>query len=180
MRRNNTRNWLAWAGGSLIFIAITFTIIFFTHGQTTIIDKQPKKETTESLACSGENINYPIFTYDNSAKKATKINATFNNGELSSISFVHTLYYDDYEKIIASEAINHAAVNIDSQSTDIFNAYYSKFSDAMRMTMYTKSDALNNNNKKYLMLNSVSTSNLTKEAIKQNYEAQGFICAVGE
>ena len=178
MKKNNTNSWLVWAGEALIFIAIILILLFFMQGSTTISGEFPDLEKTESLSCTAENIDYPTFVYDNSKRKTTKIDAVFKDGKLQSISLVHTLYYDNNKEIIDSEALNHAAVNIDSKAADIFDAHYSKFDDAMSMTMYTEYQNLNNSNKKYMMLNLVSINDLDFESVKQNYETQEFICRV--
>ena len=180
MKKINITNLTRWAGMTLIFIAIILTLIFFMRGSTAIIGNYPDHETLDSLSCVAEGIDYPTYVYDNSKRKSTKINATFNDNKLTTISLVHILYYDDSRKVTDSEALNHAAVNIDSQNADIFSAHYSKFSDAMSMTMYAELKDITNSTKKYMMLNLISADNLTKESVKWNYETQGFVCNISK
>lgn len=176
MKGINAINWSKWAGMTLIFIAIILILMFFMQGSTIVSGEFPDTKKIESLSCVAENIDYPTFTYDNSKRKTIKVNVTFNNDDLQSISLVHTLYYNNDKEVTDSEALNHAAVNIDSKAADIFDAHYSKFSDAMTMTMYAERKNINNTNKKYAMLNLIYVDNLDKASVKWNYETLGFDC----
>ena len=173
--------------GSLSVVAVIALVIaaliFFDsmNGQIVTTGQNPDRISGSSLNCTSSQA-YPIFTYDSAKTRQLKITAGFYDGKVDSISLTYELYYDDPQQIIASEAHNHAAMNIDfgknGLSADSYNANYAKMENYMRMALYIKSDKINSTAAKYFMINTEESTKLpsTLSEYQKNYESQGFVC----
>lgn len=170
---------------SLIIVLVISVIIFIkmSTGQTTTSIKETKEIKGDSLVCESKNA-YPIFSYDLSNDKKIKIVIGFYDNKIRAISLTYELYYDDTQQIIASEANNHATMNIDFSKNrlgaDAYNANYSKLKDRMRMTLYTTVDKFDNKMARYFLinLNDIASTSYTINEYRNNYEAQNFICTI--
>lgn len=170
----------------IIPLSLGATILAFLllNGKTTTTEQPIESRTTRALVCQATGIDYPIFTYDQATRKEAKVNATFSNNGLGSMSFSYTMYYDDELSIIASEAHNHAAMNIsfghNGLTADAYNAKYSKNDDSMRMSLYVNKTDLSAIAMKYLMLDAKEDSEVpqTLEDYQARYQAQGFSCGI--
>lgn len=167
----------------VFIIAILGLILFFlTRGKTTTSGNYPDNVSDESLVCSGENIDYPFFTYDNAIKKTAEIKALFSNNELKSIALTYSLYYNDVQSITASEAHNHAAMNksfgeIGLNKADAYNAKYAKMEDRMQMSLYASGSEIDDTALKYFFIdtNHGETPNTVAD-VKAVYEEKGLQC----
>lgn len=165
-----------------IIIICVVVLAFSMKGETRTSGQNPANVTSESLVCESTEINYPIITYDNSVSKKLKIVTNFYDNKATAISLVYELFYNSTQQITASEAHNHAAINIsfgkDGLGADSFNASYSKMENSMKMSLYTNTNNIEPISAKYFMLNTNSTDDLpsTIQEYKTNYEEQGFIC----
>lgn len=176
---NNSKNRIVWIFIAVIIIIAIAGVAFLLNGSTTTSGANPEPETNESLICEAENLSYPIFTYDNSTRKTTKITTIFDNDKINSISLVQIMYYDIAANIVASEAQNHAAMNIsfgkDGLGADSYNARYTKLDDSMRMTLYADSSSVNTAAYKYFLINT-EEFDIGMDDLKSIYNKQGFIC----
>lgn len=186
-KKNNTKKKTKWGYWLLcilfcLALGIVATIVVNSMiGTTSTSGGYPEAVKSVSLSCENTGLAYPIFTYDNSNRKETKITATFSSDKLNSISLVHSLYYSDSNSVIGSEAHNHAAMNINfgenRLEADSFSATYSKSDTRMQMTLFGKnSDFENPAAKKYFLLDDSSSTSL--EDVEKNYEKKGFSCSL--
>ena len=167
-----------------VLAACVAIVIMLTRGETKTSGNNPANVTGQSLVCESDSIRYPITEYDNSQTKDFKIIANFYDDELSSISLTYALYYNNTEQINASEAFNHADMNIsfskDGLSADAFNAHYSKMEDSMKMTLYATKNDLTVVAAKYFMINAHNKEDLPDKPseFQKNYETRGLICEI--
>ncbi len=183
-RKKSKTNWPATIGTTLILTAIALLLCFFLQGETKVSPNKTILETSQSLACEAEGIQYPFFNYDNSTRKTTRVNATFSGekSELNTISLIHELYYNNSEAIERSEAENHATLNLKTQDEglgpDAFGANYAKLSDRMKFSMYAKASELKYETVKYLELDWVESGVFNLPTIEKIYTSKGFTCEI--
>ena len=162
----------------LILIAIVLIILFLLRGSTTFGDTTKTDIVTESLSCESSDFDYPIFSYDESDKKNLKINMLFGEKKLDTLSLMYRLYYNDNNKIIASEAANHADMNEsfskDGMQADSFGASYALLDDSMQMTLNVNKKQIDGVSSKYFLLE--EANNYNKDNLKKHYESKGFKC----
>lgn len=169
----------------IVFIVTILGLVLFfsTRGKTTTSGNYPDNVSDESLTCSGENIDYPFFTYDNAIKKTAEIKALFSNNELKSIALTYSLYYNDAQSITASEAHSHAAMNksfgeIGLNKADAYNAKYAKMEDRMQMNLYTTANDFNNTAKRYFLFETDEELPDTIEGYQAVYKTKGLNCKI--
>lgn len=176
---NNKGLWLLIAGIILICIAVVCIVLFLIKGQTTVTSSTDST-TTEHLSCESHTTPYPLFEYDESDSKSLKVNATFENDSLSSISLIYKLTYQDEDKLKLSEAKNHYALNHISQGEglgpDAYNAKYSKGQDSIQLSLYANKSEIESKTLKYFMLNKLTSTPYTQNQIIKAYAAQGLKC----
>ena len=179
LKNRNTRKMIyAIVGVLLVVTAIVLIILFLLNGRTTIGDTTKTNVTAESLSCESDDAEYPIFSYDDSDRKNIKINMLFGEKKLDTLSFVYRLYYTDNDKIVSSEAVNHADMNKsfskDGLSPDAFGANYALLSDSMQMTLNANKKQIDGVSSKYFLLEGVN--NYSKDSLKNHFESKGFKC----
>lgn len=169
----------------IFVIAILAVVIWrLMQGTETTTGDWAATESNDSLTCEVNNMEYPFFEYDNATKKNTKVNVIFDNADkLSTISLKQTMYYDSASEINASEAFNHAAMNISFQNNglgaDAFNATYTLLEDSMRMSLYANASKINGVSVKYFLLDQEGgTTNYNLTTVQKIYEDKGFKCTV--
>ena len=156
------------------------------HGSIIITSGDSTSIKPNVLNCESNSIDYPFFTYNNSNSKKLKINLIFSENVLKTIALEYTLSYSDKTEIIASEAHNHAAMNLsfyaDNLDSDEFNAKYTKFTNSMRMTLYAKNVDIDETTTKYFLIKNTDNEEIPKDFFeyKANYEKQGFNCNANE
>ena len=179
-KKGNLGLWVGLMFFVLLLVAVVLILWFLMRGQTTTTGDWQEDERAEFLNCEAEGVSYPIFAYDGSDRKILKINAVFNNDKLSTISLDYKLYYSGPNEVSASEARNHAAMNLSSQEAglgpDIFNAHYTQFSDALEMILYAKASEITNVSSRYLMLDWIGNNKYTKVDVQENYTSKGLNC----
>lgn len=166
---------------AIIIVLLTLLL----SGKTTTTGNYPDNENNKSLTCVSNDINYPIFTYDNSTKKEAKINILFSKDSIRSIALTYSLYYGDATSIIASEAHNHAAMNIsfgaNNLGTDALNAKYAKLENRMQMNLYATNSEINNVALRYFLINIDNDPTPdTVSSYKAIYEDEGMNCEESE
>ncbi len=181
-KKKSKTNWPATIGTTLILTAIVLFLCFFLQGETKITDNGGTTTVTKSLSCEIEGVQYPFFDYDNSTKKTTKINATFDNDELNTISLVHELYYNSSDEVTRSEAENHAALNLKTQDEglgpDYPGANYAKLSNPnrLKLSLYIQGKKLNYGTVKYFELDWVESGTYNLSTVEKIYTEKGFKC----
>lgn len=169
---------------TVIFIAIAIIIlIFLLKGETKTSGNYPEDLTNSSLSCSKNGELYPFFEYDQSDRKEIIINASFNKQQLGSISLITRLYYSDEDKIIGSEAFNHAAMNKSfgpSLGPDALGASYAKLSDSMKMSLFANQSDINTETARFFLIDTDGGLPQTLDEYRSNYEQQGFSCEIVE
>ena len=164
--------------------ALVALLVVQMHGTTTVVGEYPEAITDTALSCTHSSMSYPIFTYDRSDSKSTKVNVLFHGETVKSISLTHSLYYSDESYVTGSEAHNHAAMNIDfgkyGLGADAFNANYARLSDRMTMTLYTSD--IDTDAAKYFLItiNDDGALPQTLAEYQRNYSNQGFECEIVE
>lgn len=170
-------SWFTAAGIILVLVAFVLILSFFMRGETKV-DGNWAVEQTSFLTCEIVGTGYPFFEYDNSYKKTIKINSTFNNDDIKTISLMYILEYNNEKNIIDSENLNHVAMNNNFAKDDLgFDALglkFSKFSNGLQMSLFVNADQINNKTTKYFILDEVGF--ISPENMQKIYEIQGFIC----
>lgn len=152
------------------------------NGETKTSGQNPDSIRGQSLHCESPTMPYPFYSYDESKSKNLKIVTNFYDDVINSIYLVYTLYYDSPQQIIASEANNHADMNIsfgkNGLEPDAYNAHYSTIENALKMSLYAKESNINQIAAKYFMIDlqgqTFLPTNLNE--YEENYEKQGFVC----
>lgn len=166
-----------------ILIILVVVLILLVQGETKTTGAYPGNVEGQSLNCESHSIKYPIFEYDEAKSRDLSITANFYDKKLNAISLTYTLFYDSEKRIDASEANNHAAMNIDfgknGLSADAFNANYSKMSNAMKMLLYADEKDFNLTAAKYFMIEAEENKDLpdTIDKFEKFYKSQGFACS---
>lgn len=185
-RRLNKKSIFALIAFILVLVFVVILIIFLLRGQTTVSGEYPEDVKDRSLVCRVEYLSYPIFTYDGSDKKDLEVSIIFGQSSARSISLKYNLYYSDAEKIKASEAINHAAMNksfgADSLHADALGISYARLSDRMSTSLYSQFGKVDSVSAKYFMIDRYEDYSIPSslEELKANYERKGFSCQVSE
>lgn len=168
----------------VLLVVVIVVVVIKMHGEVKTSGSTPADVTAQSLLCESNIVKYPIFTYGNANSRNTKINASFYDNKLNSISLTYTLYYDNADRIKASDANNHAAMNIsfgsDGLDADAFNAHYSRMSDSLQMGIYASSTEFNSVAAKYFLIEQKEDKNLpqTLTDFQKAYAEKGFNCKV--
>lgn len=168
--------------GVIVFAVIIIgAILLFAQGSTTTTGSYPDNVSDDSLTCTGENINYSFFTYDNATKKSMEIDAIFSKNELKSIALIYNLYYNDAQNITASEAHNHAAMNTSfgksGLSANAYNAKYARLKDRMQMSLYATSAEIDSTALRYFFVETdYEKKPNTIEEYKAIFEKKGLNC----
>lgn len=163
---------------------IVIAIVLAMNGTTKTTGNSPEDIKGESLACESHSIKYPIFEYDEAKSRDLEITMNFYDKKFSAISLAYTLYYDSEEKINASEAHNHASMNIsfgkNGLKADAYDANYSKLSDSMKMILYVNEKDFNTTAAKYFMIDVENEKSLpdTINEFRKIYKSQGFSCSI--
>ena len=181
--KKSLTNWTMIAGILLVIAAVVLIIWFFLRGETTVSGNYPDPVTSRSLSCVGNNIPYPFFDDSNTTKTEIQTTSVFSENKLESTSLIYSLYYTDTSSIDGAEGINHAKINLATQSeglgSDIFYLHFSKLNDRLEARLYAKADEINNKNSKYLMLNGLTEGSVyTENLVKTIYESQGLKCSI--
>lgn len=179
-RQNDIINWLLISVLIIISIAVVLLILFFLFGgKTNITGNWRDDEATESIICSGD-ISYPFFTYENTDRKEIKINASFSDEKMQTISLVYKMYYNSDDEINRSANLNHAAMNRnfgkDGLTADAYNATYNLLNNAMQMSIYSDVNDFNALSAKYFLLSDISSSEYTRASVRKIYENKGLMC----
>lgn len=168
--------------GTFLLATIIILIIFLSSSKTTISGQYPDVKNNDTLTCKANGVNYPFFTYDNSVEKNIKINVLFVEDNVRSISLIYSLYYNDNSAIVASEAHNHAAMNInfanDGLKPDALGATYSRLDDNMKMSLFLYSSEFTDVSKKYILVDNENVLPKSIEDFRRNYEKQNFECEI--
>ena len=179
-KKKGKTNWYLTVGISLILSAVVLIFCFFMRGETKTNGNWPETETTESISCEVGGLAYPLFKYDNSNKKTTKIAMIFDASKLKTISLIYQQYYDSSEAIERSEAENHAAMNLLMQNEglgpDALGMNFAKLSNGLKMSLFADVSKINDITAKYFELDGVSEYDMT--AMRTVYEQKGFKCVV--
>lgn len=170
----------------VVLAGIIFTLIYLMHGSTITNDNDTASIKTNALNCESNTTDYPIFAYDNSSSKKVKINLIFSENALKTVAMDYLLSYNNESEIIASEAHNHAAMNLNfyanGLNSDEFSAKYTKLVNGMRMNLYAKGTDINKTTAKYFLIELDDNENVPENlsGYKMNYEKQGFNCKTNE
>lgn len=162
-----------------VCVAIIIALFFMLKGSTTTSGKYPEDVVSTSLSCSKNDAFYPFFDYDNADSKEIKINATFNQDIIESISLIARLYYSSSDKIVSSEAVNHAAMNKSfgfALGPDALGASYAKLKDAFKMSLFAEKKDINADSARFLLISPDPELPQTMSDYRKNYEQQGYVC----
>ena len=150
------------------------------HGETIVTGSYGGTKLIKHLTCESYTTSYPLFNYDGSDSKSIRINASFEDDRLSSISLIYKLGYSNTEEIDKSEATNHAALNMsyqnDGLASDSYSAKYSKFKDGIQLSLYVTSDDIDNKALKYFILDGLTSVAYNREEIERIYIGKGLKC----
>ena len=174
-------NWPPLVGLILVFAAIFGFILFLQNGETVVTGEFDKPEKRESLTCEADNIPYSVFDYDSAKEKNLKINITFSDNSLDSVSLVYWLKYDDEEELEYSEARNHAVMNQkfdkDGMAPDSLSAKYSVIDGGIQFSIFASGSDINNKSLRYFLLDRViDIKSITLEKLAKIYNEAGLNC----
>lgn len=164
-----------------ILLAIILIIFFLLRGEININGKWNGQKIIETATCESDDVIYPIFQYNNTNNRLLKIVSTFNDKVLENISLTYQLKYDDITLAEKSDAENQAAMNFsfgdDGYKAYAFDAKYSNIDGVFQMTLYIKSEDLDDRALKYFMLDGLSNSKqYTQDIIVNTYVNKGLNC----
>lgn len=188
LRKQNAGNpiILKLTGIALIIIAIILVIMFLMKGSSIVVDNGISNMKSTALVCTSTIAKYPFFTYDDADSREMNVKVLFSGDEPKSISLDYTLFYGDQSLAAASEAHNHAAMNISYATNglgpDALNIIYTVLNDRMRTNLFINASDINDASAKYFLINSESVRGLPKTLTdyQQNYAGQGLNCKVTE
>ena len=168
----------------LVLAALVIVILYFLRGNTSITNEKIPNVKNTLVSCYSGSIYYPVFTYDGAEKRETDIKIVAQDYELKSISLEHSLFYNSATAIEASEAHNHAAMNLsfgkNGLGPDSYDAKYTILSDRVRMNLYAASAKLNDVAKQYFLVETEGAFPTSVLSLRKNYEAQGFTCETSD
>lgn len=172
-----------WVAICIVIILGVILIIRALKGNVQTIGEYPGDVKSISVTCENTGDDYPIFRYDNSNGKETKVSAIYAGDKLETMSLVHALYYNNLNESIGSEGHNHAAMGIkmgeDGLNIDEFAATYSKSDTRMQMTLFArKADFVRVGSKAYkyfLLDNGIPES---AEEFREFFQKKGFSCSL--
>ena len=171
-------------GFLLIIAAVVLILIFLLRGNTTTTSEKIDGTTTTALNCISGYVRYPIFTYDNANRRELNIKMVFSGDDLRTAALDYSLFYDDAEVIKASEAHNHAAMNISYSENgfrpDEFNTKYTMLDDRLRMNLYANGKEINEVSAKYFLIDAESGMPKTLSEYRKNYAERGLKCETTE
>lgn len=179
------KDWLIIAGLMLILTAGILVIIFFSREEARVTKEWSVTKSTETITCESNEVVYPIYKYNNTNNRFLKIITTFTNDALDNISLTYQLKYNDLALAEKSDAENQAAMNIsfgaDSLGAFAFDAKYSNVDGLFQMTLYAKSEKLDDRALKYFMLDGldngeVDAKTYTRDSILKVYSDRGLNC----
>ncbi len=163
-----------------IFFAIFAIVIAISLASQRGVKKgeNPDAIYLSSLTCESNEYIYPFFTFDESVKSELRIIAIFGDNEFKTISLQQTLYYDDDESVAASEAVNHAAINIsfgdNGLEADALGANFANTQGGMRFGLYETREKIEDEYMQYFLLD--EAGGYDYEHVKRAYEELGMTC----
>ena len=164
----------------LFFLIIVLIIIWLLRGKTTKTTEKIPNIETESVYCSSDSFTYPLFRYDEAKSRNLEVKMVFSEEKLKTITLEYSLFYNSKELIEASEAHNHAEMNINFAKSglnpDSYNAKYTILSDQMRMSLYANSSNFDETAKLYFLIKTEGDFPTDESTLSRNYESQGFTC----
>ena len=166
-----------------VIALIVIALILAMKGETKTTGNYPDDVEGESLTCESHSVKYPFFANNNGKSRHLKITANFYDKKLSAISLAYTLYYDTEDQIKASEAQNHASMNIsfgeNGLGSDAFDINYSMMSDSLKTVLYINANDYNTTSAKYFMIDVKEQKDLpdTIREFNKIYNSQGFSCS---
>lgn len=176
-------DWLGSIGLTLILTAIVLIICFFLNGGTTVTGELTGGTRYSSLSCSAEGIIYPFFEFDETTNEKTEVKVLFGEGGMKSISLTQTMYYPDLGTSKASEAHNHAAMNISfgelGYKADAFEANYSVQEDKMIMTLYATEANFDDVSARYFLAKGMDEASTIDDFTKV-FNDQGLNCVISK
>ena len=180
---DDSRNRLILAGLILVIFIIIAIVIRSMTGSTVVTGEHEGQLITETLVCESDQTSYPFFEHDNTDSKNLKVNATFENDKLASISLVYKLDYASLEEAKNSESFNHADLNLsfydDDMEADSLNAKYSFLGNSLQLTIFAQKEDITEKTLKYFMLYNVySPEKLTQEKLAKTYNEKGLSCTI--
>lgn len=187
-KKGNNRWIFVLAGSLLLVVAVVLILMFLMQGSSSSTDNGGTSETIESLSCEGEKDDYPFFKHvDGVDKKSTKVNATFNNDKLNTISFTYKISYNDknkdHKEIEQASTDNYIDVTKDFQDSglnaDALGIRFSTLTDGVQMSLYADSKGLSNVSSKYFLLDSANGS-YKINSVKKLYENMGMKCTTNK
>lgn len=163
-----------------IFFAIFAIVITISLASQRGVKRgeNPDAVYLSSLTCESDEYVYPFLVFNESVRSELRIIAVFGDNEFKTISLQQMLYYDDDESIKASEASNHAAMNIsfgdNGLEADALGANFARIQGGMRFGLYETRDKIDDEYMQYFLLDRVDGYDY--EHIRQAYEELGMIC----
>ncbi len=165
----------------LILIAIVLVVLFFLHGETTYINNDGSVDLSLYLSCESNKVDYIYYIDKQASEKNLRINATFKNNEINSISLIYYLKYSGDYSIREKEAVMHAAMNkaFDKYSlgADAFGATYSKIENGVQLSLYADKADINGISLGYFMLDNVSGV-YTRDKVTKQLTSKGLDCLI--
>lgn len=180
-RRIDKKGRLYVVGLMFILVAIVLMVVFFLNGETWVNGSWEGIKVTETVTCESDAVAYPIFSYNNADGRLLRIVATFTNKTLDNISLMYQLKYSNTTLAEKSDAENQAAMNISFGNNGFhayaFNTKFSNINGVFQMTLYAKSEELNDNALKYFLLDDLQDAGrITQDSVMEVHAGNGFNC----
>lgn len=168
----------------ILIVAICALVIFLiikwlNSENITRFGDSPEATKSFALVCVNDDAEYPYYNYEGATRHETKITAMFTDDKLKSISLANTLFFDNVDDVVRSEALNHAAMNLSFAENHLglalFSAAYARLEDRMVGSIYTASDDFRDGVAPYYLLEKLD-KNTPHGQYADIYTAQGFTC----
>lgn len=179
-KKKNVINMFVFLGCFLLLLAGILVTTLLFKGSTTIVNGSADVNSVESLACEGA-VSYPFLENNDNSKKSLKINITFNNDKLDSMSLIYKVYFSTASEIEKNTSNNNVTMvkkfSADGFSADLIGAHFSKLKDATQMTLYVNEELINPTTAKYFLLDGLD-GKYSRERVSEVYNKKGLNCVI--
>ena len=164
----------------VVVLILVFVIWFFMKGEVKTTGNYPNDVTPESLSCKARNIDYEYFGNDKvTSSNNVQINAIFYNNKIDTISLVRKMTYLDADTAKIWSDAHEGNMNLSFYSNNMgsysLGATYTIDNNVAQMSLYAKTDELNDTSIKYFMLDKLPKN---MDEYKKGYSEKGFTCEV--
>lgn len=167
----------------IIAVIIVAIIILFGYNKTTVKERDLNLPDYETLVCSRKYQSNDSILYTKSASSVEiKAKNVFRDGKFSEISMSYFGKYASREEAVKAENEIHSAYNIyTSKKLSDFVPAYNIVDNTVLANFYavaSQEESIRESKKLFLLNFERDLTGLDINKFKNNYESQGFTCAI--